>query len=229
MTSLRQIEANRRNALKSTGPNSEAGKRRSRRNALRHGLTAEAVISALEDPIDYKAFEMSVTADFDAQTAVERELVLRLANLLWRLRRAVATETGLLDIQSVITREAKPKHAEERQVAEAAVDRGVQFVEVTPFTQPDASWGERLTGPASDLINDTRHNEMYFTAQSLPNTNAELAKCFLRLANFDNGTFERLSRYEIALWRQASQIILLLKFLRRQNQIGSRLLRNASN
>jgi hypothetical protein len=82
MSSLRQIEANRRNALKSTGPTTDAGKRRSRRNALRHGLTAEAVIEVLEDPKDYEAFEKSVIADFDAQTAVERELVLRLANLL---------------------------------------------------------------------------------------------------------------------------------------------------
>ena len=45
MTSLKQIEANRRNALKSTGPRSENGKQRSRRNAVRHGLTAETTIT----------------------------------------------------------------------------------------------------------------------------------------------------------------------------------------
>ena len=61
----------------------------------------------MEDPEDYKAFELSVTADFDAQTAVERELVLRLASLLWRLRRATAIETGLLQIQSDILREIR--------------------------------------------------------------------------------------------------------------------------
>ena len=44
MTSFRQIEANRRNALKSTGPSSEEGKQQSRLNAVRHGLTAETVI-----------------------------------------------------------------------------------------------------------------------------------------------------------------------------------------
>ena len=99
MTSLKQIEANRRNALKSTGPRSEEGKQRSRRNAVRHGLTAETVIEGLEDPEDYKAFEAAVTSDYDAQTAVERELVLRLASLLWRLRRATSIETGLLQIQ----------------------------------------------------------------------------------------------------------------------------------
>ncbi len=46
MTSIRQIEANRRNSQKSTGPRTEAGKQASRCNAVRHGLTAETVIGA---------------------------------------------------------------------------------------------------------------------------------------------------------------------------------------
>jgi hypothetical protein len=104
MTSFRQIEANRRNALRSSGPKTEEGKRQSRRNALRHGLTAETVIDGLEDSEDYRAFEAAVIADYDARTAVERELVLRLASLLWRLRRIISIETDLLKIQSEIVR-----------------------------------------------------------------------------------------------------------------------------
>src|SRR4051794_14002129 len=100
MTSLKQIEANRRNSRRSTGPTSEEGKLRSRRNAVRHGLTAETVIGALEDAEDYKAFEAAVIGDYDAQSAVERELVLRLASLLWRIRRATTMETGLFEIQA---------------------------------------------------------------------------------------------------------------------------------
>jgi hypothetical protein len=100
MTSVKQFEANRRNSLKSTGPKTEAGKQTSRCNAVRHGLTAETVIGALEDAEDYKAFEAAITADYDAQSTVERELVLRLASLLWRLRRATIIETGLFDIQA---------------------------------------------------------------------------------------------------------------------------------
>jgi hypothetical protein len=88
MTSLRQIEANRRSALKSTGPATPEGKQRSRCNAVRHGLTAETVIAVLEDSEDYEAFEAAVISDYDAETATERELVLRLASVLWRLRRA---------------------------------------------------------------------------------------------------------------------------------------------
>jgi hypothetical protein len=72
MTSLRRIAANRSNASKSTGPRTEEGKQRSRGNAVRHGLTAEIVIGALEDAEDYKAFEAAITADYDAQSAVER-------------------------------------------------------------------------------------------------------------------------------------------------------------
>jgi len=53
------------------------------------------VIRSLEDAEDYKAFEATVAADYDADTAVARELVLRLASLLWRLRRANVIEADL--------------------------------------------------------------------------------------------------------------------------------------
>lgn len=98
MTSWKQIDANRRNALRSTGPTSVEGKQRSRMNAYRHGLTAETVIRGLEDADDYEAFQAAVISDYDAETAVERELVLRLASLLWRLRRVSWLETALFEI-----------------------------------------------------------------------------------------------------------------------------------
>ena len=67
MSSLKQIVANRRNALKSTGPTTPEGKQHARCNAVRHGLTAETVIGVLEDANDYAAFEAAVTADYDAE------------------------------------------------------------------------------------------------------------------------------------------------------------------
>ena len=130
MSSLKQIEANRRNALKSTGPTTPEGKDRSRRNAVRHGLTAETVIAALEDAEDYQAFEAAVTADYDAEIAVERELVLRLASVLWRLRRATGIETRVIRVCDRENRQAR-----------------------TRFLQPDRSSLEQLT--CSDATNYT--------------------------------------------------------------------------
>jgi hypothetical protein len=136
MTSFGQIDANRRNARKSTGPITEEGKHRSRRYAVRHGFTAETVIEVLEYPEDYKAFELSVTADFDAQTAAERELVLRLASLLWRLRCATAIETGLLQIQGEILLEIKQARATPTRPLDRAVDVVAGIGDGSPIVRP---------------------------------------------------------------------------------------------
>ena len=54
MTTDKQIEANRRNAEKSTGPRSEEGKARSSMNAIKHGLRAEQPVILGENPADYQ-------------------------------------------------------------------------------------------------------------------------------------------------------------------------------
>ena len=199
MSSWKQIAANRRNALKSTGPVTPEGKLRSRCNAVRHGLTAETVISGLEDAEDYKAFESNVTADFDAQSTVERELVLRLASLLWRLRRATAMETGLFEIQA---NQLGGLQKVDQQRTGEATDTDTKLAVVS------ANW--RL--PA--------HESPFKTIQTLAikssNAGYDLARCFLRLANLPTYPLDRLSRYEAVLWRQAAQTMLALDALDRR-------------
>jgi hypothetical protein len=191
MTSFRQIEANRRNALRSTGPKTDDGKRQSRRNALRHGLTAETVIDGLEDSEDYRAFEAAVIADYDARTAVERELVLRLASLLWRLRRIISIETDLLKIHSDIVRER-------RAVSIAPERESSSTTRLPPFVF------ELQREGGADGEDD-----------ALPRSVRDLTCCFLRLSNIGNGAFERLGRYNAALWKQAAQTLFLLQTVRR--------------
>jgi hypothetical protein len=215
MASLNQIEANRRNAVKSTGPKTEAGKRRSRRNEVRHGLTAETVIEVLEDPEDYIAFELSVTADFDAQTAVERELVLRLASLLWRLRRATAIETGLLQIQSQILREIKQTRGAQTRPHDRAVDVVAGFGDGSSIIRPYPVWDNRRADCEPRRQHDGEDDLSCAAAEPPHGTNAEIGRCFLRLSNLDNGAFDRLSRYETAIWRQVSQVLFTLDALSR--------------
>ena len=69
MTSFRQIEANRRNARKSTGPTTEDGKQRSRCNAVRRGLMAGRMIGAA---VGCRRLTPAV-ANLDHARRVERE------------------------------------------------------------------------------------------------------------------------------------------------------------
>src|SRR5262245_26678530 len=58
MTTERQIAANRRNALRSTGPKSPGGKRRIARNAVRHGLTTASLLPAEEAVVEDLALKI---------------------------------------------------------------------------------------------------------------------------------------------------------------------------
>jgi hypothetical protein len=208
MTSFRQIEANRRNARKSTGPITNEGKQRSRCNAVRHGLTAETVIGALEDAEDYQAFEAAIIADYDAQSAVERELVLRLASLLWRLRRATSMETGLFEIQADHLngfRQARQHLPTSREVVYALFGR------TNPISY-DRDPAAHDTANAKEGVPRSEPNHV----AAVVDPTLELTRCFLRLANLPNFTLDRLSRYEATLWRQARQTLFALDALDRR-------------
>jgi hypothetical protein len=214
MTSLRQIEANRRNALRSTGPKTEHGKRQSRRNAVRHGLTAETVISTLEDREDYRAFEAAITADYDAQTAVERELVLRLASLLWRIRRATAIETDLLQIQAEILRDQQQTRdvvAANDSEPQSIVYRGLKTIRPSQGEHSEDGWGHFDEQPKAT---DDRCDQLNGAPNAPGGPSRDLTYCYMRLANLDNGLFERLGRYEAALWRQTVQTLFALRAAR---------------
>ena len=157
---------------------------------MRHGLTAETVIADLEDAADYQAFEAAVIADHDAQTAVERELVLRLASVLWRLRRAIGIESGIFE--SVPAGSVKDD------------DRLSGGAQVQPAT-------DRLYVVCAGPPRNAR-------AQKDVPLKTAIAERFLRLAELQTFPLDRLSRYEHLLWRQARQLVITLESLRRHKQ-----------
>jgi hypothetical protein len=97
MASDRQIEANRRNAQKSTGPRTIAGKARVSKNAMKHGLTAaQHLVFADEDPGEFVAFEDAIFDELDPRTALEGACVRRIVGLHWRLRRVPEFEAAIM-------------------------------------------------------------------------------------------------------------------------------------
>ncbi|HJZ54027.1 MAG TPA: hypothetical protein VKE74_03685, partial [Gemmataceae bacterium] len=98
MTTPRQIEANRLNALKSTGPKTALGKAKAARNALRHGLFAlPAVIPELGESVDdWLTFAARVVRSFDPDGVTQRQLAYRAAQLMWRLDRVGRSDAAVI-------------------------------------------------------------------------------------------------------------------------------------
>jgi hypothetical protein len=196
MTSFKQVTANRLNARKSTGPRTVLGKQHSRCNALRHGLTAETVIAALECAADYRALEARLLAEHNPSTATERELVLRLASVLWRLRRSTSIETGLFQTEAQFMREA---------------DTGMSR---RGRTAPPPEWLDELDikgSVPSISLSPVDHRECNQALEKGFEQTQRLASCFLRVSTLGSGAFDLLHRYESALWRQAAQILFMLR------------------
>ena len=92
----KQLEANRANAKKSTGPKSQEGKARSSFNSRKHGLTAKTLVIGDENPADFDELRSGLMEQYDPQSAMEVELVERIAGLLWRLRRIPVFEAAIM-------------------------------------------------------------------------------------------------------------------------------------
>ena len=108
MTSPAKIVAARANAQKSTGPKTEEGKRRSRVNALKHGLTAKNVLLPEEDPAEFRQLMAGWFESIRPQDGVEATLAERGAYSVWQLDRANRSESARLWLKA-------DSHAEDRE------------------------------------------------------------------------------------------------------------------
>ena len=183
MTTEKQVLANRLNARRSTGPKTTAGKRRSRRNAMTHGLTSRTVVTVLENDAEFRSFADEIVRTYPNRSPLEQELVGRLIGLLWRLRRAQSAETGLIAIQSKLQRDIRLSPAPEAPLSEDML-RSLGL---------ESSTSKQDHGGVDEQRCDAK------------------ARAFLRLWHINGDVHDRLSRYETTLWRQAVQTIFLLE------------------
>jgi len=94
MATQSQIDANRRNAQKSTGPTTPEGRAAVRHNALKHGLTSEVLIPMDEDRPQFDRLCDAFETEFQPIGPTEESLLENLVAAKWRLGRARKEETG---------------------------------------------------------------------------------------------------------------------------------------
>lgn len=97
-TSLAKIEANRKNALMSTGAVTEEGKEIVSKNAVKHGVFAKDLIIASgdgrENEDEYRELLHNLIESLNPSGQMEHLLVEKIAVDFWRLRRVLRFETG---------------------------------------------------------------------------------------------------------------------------------------
>ncbi|MCK5175941.1 MAG: hypothetical protein KAR47_21280 [Planctomycetes bacterium] len=97
MATQEQIDANRKNAQRSTGPRTPEGKATAAQNSLKHGLLARQALIATEDPAEFDLHRDQWLAELDPKGPTESLLVSRIITLSWRLKRSERVQTQALN------------------------------------------------------------------------------------------------------------------------------------
>jgi hypothetical protein len=182
MTSKRKIEANRENALKSTGPRTPEGKNAARLNATRHGLRSNEVLLPGEDADTLREFDENLRAEFQPIGELENLLVDRIIATAWKLRRLGRVETGIF----IWERSSELAERAEREAREYEEEEsGIAFGLI----------------PEPEITDEEKHKEALERARRMrreqEDETATLGRTFARDADGANA-FSKLSRYETA-------------------------------
>ncbi len=97
MATIKQIEANRRNAQRSTGPKTPEGKAKVRFNALVHGRRAESAVLPGENQNAFNQLLADLTSNWKPQDEMEKILVEQIAVNQWKLGRLNAVQAALYE------------------------------------------------------------------------------------------------------------------------------------
>ena len=184
MTSEKQVQANRRNALKSTGPKTPKGKDAVRLNALKHGLLSQEVLLPGEDEGTLEGLSERLRAELQPVEELESLLVERIIAIIWRLRRLGRVEAGIFawELYGELTERAQ----EEARSYKSYID------------------DELMISMHTKITDEQKHHEALSKAQEMKTkqgaATATLGRTFIRDANEANA-FSKLSRYETTLER----------------------------
>jgi hypothetical protein len=196
-SSARRLAANRRNARRSTGPRTAAGKSRSPRNATSHGLYCRDLVLPGESRKEFEVYREAWLLRLNPQDVLELLIVDRIVAASWKLRRLQAAEPYL--------------HAEEAEEMRHSEDRQRQQIEKELIQHERRLGGDGLA-TARMLSADLPTHERYPAA-------ATLAMSLIK----GDGGFERLTRIEQRLERSVHRNLEELRRLRNTEDESERL------
>ena len=130
MATDKQIQANRANAKKSTGPRSQAGRAQSAKNGQSHSWLARTVVIPGESPDRFLALLTQFEEEYAPQTSVELTLVENMATARWHLIRLMGMQNAsmtqeILGQQSAAVSDPNAPNAQYSSVAAAAAFRSL--------------------------------------------------------------------------------------------------------
>src|SRR4051812_9638345 len=188
-STARRIAANRRNARRSTGPQTAAGKRRSSRNATSHGIYCRDLVLPGESQREFQAYRDAYLLRLNPQDVLELLIVDRIVAAGWKLKRLQAAEPHLHGVEAEAMRESE--EALRQRAKDELIEREREL------------GGDPLA--AAQILNaDLPTHERYPAA-------ATLAISLLK----GDGGFERLTRIEQRLERAIHRNLDELRKLRK--------------
>jgi hypothetical protein len=187
VTSDKQAKANRKNALRSTGPKTPEGKAAVRLNALRHGLLSREPLLPGEDEEALLELGERLRGELQPVGELENLLVARITAAVWRLRRLGRVEAGIFarDLYAELVKRA-------RREAHMYTTRSGGYDE----------FGNLV--PTDTIVDEEKYEEAISEAKEMAavrdGETATLGQTFIRDAETANA-FSKLSRYESAIER----------------------------
>jgi len=135
--SQKQLQANRRNALKSTGPKTAEGKAIVARNAMTNGLRAQNVLIEGESEEEFEQFREAMVAYYEQVEVLEESLVAKIIVGFWRQWRASRIENEIMYCLAEEPAESKESSLPFRMVITKTYEGGRHEVEEAGGSPPE--------------------------------------------------------------------------------------------
>ena len=220
MASQKQVEANKRNAKRSTGPKTETGKAVSRQNAYKHGLTAQTIVVGDEDPSQFEELRAELVQEFKPRPGIEFALVDRLATYIWRMRRIPIFEAALINVTRAENDKNNPWIADELMRRENMSKIAERFrlasEQLFKDHRPPKLVSDELTN--SGRVDPAREEEEE-KVEELEEPKVAISGAVLLELLQSQDVLGKLARYEAALANGFKRTIQELLFMQNRRQL----------